>query len=58
MYHYIKEFCQYNLRLSMMASQSESKLVWPMVAIISDSVVMWKKMQADGRCVLLYTTRG
>ena len=50
MYHYIKEFAQYNLQLNMAAAhQSESKVVWPMIAIISDSVVMWKQLEPDGR---------
>lgn len=47
MYHYIKEFCQYNLQLNVAAHQSESKMVWPAVAIISDSVVMWKQLQTN-----------
>ena len=49
MYHYIKEFCQFNLQLNMAVHQSESKVPWPVVAIISDSVVMWKQLEADGR---------
>lgn len=49
MYHYIKEFSQYNLQLNMAVIQSESRVPWPLVAIISDSVAMWKQLQADGR---------
>jgi len=51
MYHYIKEFCQYNLHLNMAVCQHESSshVVWPYVALISDSVVMVKMLDSDSR---------
>lgn len=60
MYHYIKQFSQHNLQLNIAAVQSEGLsrgggLVWPVIAIISDSVVMVKKLESDGsRYILLY----
>lgn len=50
MYHLIKEFAQYNLQLNM-SHQSEcmAKLVWPLVAIVSDSLVMYKRLEPGGK---------
>lgn len=49
MYHYIKEFSQYNLELNMTMHADPSLWVWPVIAIISDSVVMLKKLDKDGK---------
>lgn len=48
MYHCIKEFSQYNLQLNMAAqTDAVSRTVWPLIAIMSDSVVMFKKFDQD-----------
>lgn len=51
-YHLLKQFVQYNFALNMQFNTS-SKIVWPLVAFMSDSVVMWKKLRPSGRYVRL-----
>ena len=49
MYHWIKEFAQYNLHLNNAELEYEgpSRIVWPLTAIISDNVVMMKKIESE-----------
>ena len=50
MYHYIKQFAQFNWQLNMAAHTEvvpPSCLVWPLVAIVSDSVVMFKRIETE-----------
>ena len=49
-YHLLKEFVQYNYALNMQSSTS-LRIVWPLVAFMSDSIVMWKKLHPSGRLV-------
>ena len=49
-YHLLKQFVQYNYALNMQSNPS-LRIVWPLVAFISDSIVMWKKLHPSGRFV-------
>ncbi len=42
-YHVIKSFAQHNYQLNRKQPDSATHTTWPMVAIMSDNIVMWKK---------------
>ena len=50
MYYYIKQFAQYNWQLNVAAQTDThlSRVLWPVIAIVSDNIVMMKKLQEDG----------
>lgn len=52
-YHLLKQFVQYNYALNMQSNTS-LRIVWPLVAFMSDSIVMWKKLHPSGRFVMQY----
>lgn len=47
-YHLLKQFVQYNYALNVQSNTS-LRIVWPLVAFMSDSIVMWKKLHTSGR---------
>ena len=49
-YHLLKQFVQYNYVLNVQSNTSP-RTVWPLVAFMSDSIVMWKKLHPSGRFV-------
>lgn len=49
----LKQFVQYNYALNMQSNTS-LRIVWPLVAFMSDSIVMWKKLHPSGRFVMQY----
>ena len=46
-YHLLKSFVQYNFQLNFQSNTT--RVVWPLVAFMSDSIVMWKKLLPSGR---------